>query len=159
MTAVPKRIVPAPVRKTLHVKAAPEHAFKVFTAGMGRWWPKSHHIGKVELKDVTIEPRAGGRWYEKGEDGSECQWGYVIAWEPPRRLVLAWQLSAEWQFDASLVTEVEVAFIPDGTGTRVEFEHRNLERFGDKAAAVRDAISSPGGWPGILDEFAKVVGE
>jgi uncharacterized protein YndB with AHSA1/START domain len=159
MTAVPKLIAPAPVRKTLHVKATPAHAFKVFTAGMGRWWPKSHHIGKAELKDVLIEPRAGGRWYETGEDGAECQWGYVIAWDPPKRVVLAWQLSAEWQFDASLVTEVEVEFIPDGTGTRVEFEHRNLERFGDKAASVRDQISSPGGWPGILDGYAKAVGE
>jgi uncharacterized protein YndB with AHSA1/START domain len=159
MTAVAKTIAPAPVRKTLRVKAAPARAFEVFTGGMSRWWPKSHHIGKSALKDVVIEPRPGGRWYETDEDGSQCQWGHVIAWEPPQRLVLGWQLSAEWQFDATLVTEVEVQFIPEGGGTRIEFEHRNLERFGDKAATVRDQIASPGGWPGILDEYVKAVEE
>ena len=72
-------IKPAPVRKSLVVKAPPERAFSVFTAGIGRWWPPSHHIGAAAFKDAVVEPRAGGRWYEIGEDGSECQWGHVIA--------------------------------------------------------------------------------
>jgi uncharacterized protein YndB with AHSA1/START domain len=113
-------ITPAPVRKSILVKAPPQRAFEVFTSGIGRWWPPSHHIGKAELQDAIIEPRAGGRWYERGVDGSECEWGRVLAWEPPQRVVLAWQLSADWEFDPSLVTEVEVRFTPEGEGTRVD---------------------------------------
>jgi uncharacterized protein YndB with AHSA1/START domain len=88
------------------VQAPPDKAFEVFTRGMGRWWSKEHSINTSPMVDVVIEPRAGGRWYERGEDGSECQWGHVIAWEAPKRLVLAWQLNGDWKFDASLITEV-----------------------------------------------------
>src|SRR5262249_28080303 len=131
------RIAPAPVRKTLQVKATQAHAFDVFTAGFGRWWPRSHSVGKSPIEDAVIEPKVGGRWYEGGQDGSECDWGRVLAWEPPARLVLAWQLNAQWQFDPALVTEVEVKFIAEGSAqTRVEFEHRELQRFGDRAEAV-----------------------
>src|SRR6185369_8306843 len=94
----------------------------------------------------------------RGEDGSECNWGKVLAWDPPHRLVLAWQISAEWQYDAGFETEVEVRFVPDGAGTtRVELEHRKLEAFGEKMAAVRGAIGGDGGWTGILQKFADVV--
>jgi uncharacterized protein YndB with AHSA1/START domain len=150
-------ITPAPVRKSILVKAPPERAFEVFTAGIGRWWPRSHHIGKAELQDAIIEPRAGGRWYERGADGRECDWGRVLAWEPPQRLVLAWQISADWQYDPNLVTEVEVRFTPEGEGTRVDLEHRNLERFGDKAEIVRGQIESEGGWGLILHNFAQAA--
>jgi len=146
-------ITPAPVRKSIRVKAAPARAFEVFTAGMGRWWPGTHSINGSPMKDAIIEPREGGRWYERGEDGSECEWGRVLAWEPPGRLVLAWQIDAQWRYDANLVTEVEVKFLPDGDGTRVELEHRHIERFGDQSEAARAALDSPGGWGGLLEMY------
>ncbi len=147
-------IAPAPVRQQVRVKAAPGRAFEVFTAGMGRWWKPSHSINASPLKDVVIEPSVGGRWFERGEDGRECEWGKVLAWEPPHRLVLAWQIGADWKYDPELMTEVEVRFAADGAGfTRVEFEHRKLERYGDVAAKVREFISSAGGWPALLEAF------
>ena len=151
-------IAPAPVRKSIVVKAAPERAFAVFTANMGRWWLRSHSInGGVPMKDVIIEPRVGGRWYELGEDGSQCDWGKVLAWEPPRRVLLGWQINGAWKYDPALITEVEVNFIPEDGGTRVELEHRNLERMGGAAEAVRQAVDSPGGWSGLLEAFANAV--
>lgn len=93
------RIAVAPVRKSILVKAPAGRAFEVFARRMGSWWPKSHSIGTSPQADVVIEPRAGGRWYERGADGSECDWGRVLAWEPPARLLLAWQLDATWTFD------------------------------------------------------------
>lgn len=144
----------APVRKQIIVDAPQERAFRVFTTRMDLWWPATHHIGAAPLAKVVLETRPQGRWYEVGEDGSECNWGHVIAWEPPRRLLLAWQIDATWKFDPTLVTEVEVTFAAEGAGrTRVELEHRNLERFGAAAATVRDSIGGEGGWPGILGRF------
>ena len=150
-------IAPAPVRKSIRVKAAPARAFETFTAGMGRWWMKSHSIGTSPQQDVVMEPRAGGRWFERGEDGSECPWGHVIAWEPPSRVLLAWQINGEWKYDPALTTEVEVRFIPDGSGTRVELEHRNLERFGAVAEQIRGQLDSEGGWSGLLERFAEAA--
>ncbi|MDF2809974.1 MAG: hypothetical protein K0S56_1005 [Microvirga sp.] len=152
-------VTPAPVRKSIIVKAEAVRAFEVFTAGMGRWWPGSHSIGSSPMKAAVIEPRVGGRWFERGEDGSECDWGRVLAWEPPSRVVLAWQIDAAWRFDPTLVTEVEVRFIPEGNATRVELEHRDIERFGDQAEAARGALDSPGGWSGLLERFAAAVAE
>jgi uncharacterized protein YndB with AHSA1/START domain len=144
----------APIRKQLIVKASQSRAFAVFTAGMSRWWPATHSILKSPLKEYVLEPHEGGRWYAIGEDGSSCQTGYVIAWQPPQSLLLAWQINAEWQYDPHLVTEVEVNFITESAGTtRIELEHRHLERMGDKAAEARIAIDSPGGWGAILGSF------
>jgi len=138
--------------KELTVEAPQERAFRVFTAQMGGWWPREHHIGKSELKDVVVEPRVDGRWYETCVDGSECQWGRVLVWEPPRRLVLAWQLGADWQYDPNLVTEVELNFLPEGARrTRVTFEHRNLERFGPAAKDLASQMAA--GWDGILASY------
>jgi uncharacterized protein YndB with AHSA1/START domain len=159
MTNVAQRIVPAPVRKSILVKAEPARAFEVFTAGISRWWPGSHSIGTSPQKEVVMEPKVGGRWFERGEDGSECQWGQVLAWEPPSRVVLAWQIDAQWRFDPHLVTEVEVRFIPEGQATRVELEHRNLERYGVQSEAVRATYDSPGGWSGLLEGFARLAAE
>jgi uncharacterized protein YndB with AHSA1/START domain len=148
------KIKPAPVRRTLTVKASPQKAFKVFTAGIGRWWPASHHTAAAAFKTATIEPFVGGRWYEAGQDGSESDWGKVLAWEPPARLVLAWQLNSDFRYDPDLITEVEVRFLAEGEdATRVEFEHRLLERFGERAVATRESIDSPGGWTAILEQF------
>ena len=157
-TSSPATIRPAPVRKSITVKADAAHAFEVFTAGIGRWWPRSHCIASSPQKDVVMEPRAGGRWYEIGEDGSECNWGKVLVFDPPRRLLLAWQISGEWKYDPELVTEVEVKFTPlSASETRVELEHRNLERFGDKADDVRSRIDSPNGWGALLGTYAEVA--
>jgi uncharacterized protein YndB with AHSA1/START domain len=147
-------IKPAPVRKSIHVKAAPQKAFDVFTGGMALWWPKTHSINKPSpIKDIIMEPRVGGRWYERGEDGSECTWGQVLAWEPPPRLVLAWEIDGTWTHNPDVGTEVEIRFIADGGGTRVELEHRFLERLGEHAEAMRNAFESPGGWSGLLAGF------
>ena len=147
-------IQPAPVKKVVTVNATAEKAFKVFTDGLDRWWPRSHHIGKPEMARAVLEPRAGGRWYEIGADGSECDWGEVLAWEPPLRLMLAWRITPGWQFDPNAYSEVEVVFTPlaDGT-TRVDFEHRKLEGLGGDVATMRASIDSPGGWGGILEGY------
>jgi uncharacterized protein YndB with AHSA1/START domain len=150
-------ITPAPVRKSLHVKAPPQKAFDVFTAGMGRWWLRSHSINSSPMVDVVIEPFAGGRWFERGEDGSECLWGKVLAWEPPARVLLAWQMDGTWKHNPDLITEVEVRFASEDGGTRVDFEHRNLERFGEHAAKIREAFDAPGGWGGLLESFTKLA--
>lgn len=148
------QIRPAPVRKSIFVNASPDHAFAVFTSGIGRWWPKSHKIGPADLDRPIIEPRTGGRWYELDVDGSQCEIGKVAVWEPPARLVLIWQLTPEFIYDPELVTEVEVLFTLEGNGTRVDLEHRHLERMGDKADAMQETISGPGGWPALLQLFA-----
>jgi uncharacterized protein YndB with AHSA1/START domain len=156
MTAEAERIAPAPIRKSLRLRASPEKAFRVFTQEMGRWWIKGHSLlGAIAQADVLIEPRAGGRWYERGEDGSEQDWGRVLAWEPPHRLVLAWQLNADFDYDPDFETIVEVAFAADGDFTIVEFEHRDLERYGARAAEVRGGYESgmDGGWGGLLARF------
>jgi uncharacterized protein YndB with AHSA1/START domain len=147
----------ASVRKTIRVSAPPPRAFEIFTGGMSRWWIKTHSINKSRspIKDVVMEGRVGGRWFERGEDGSECQWGKVIAWEPPGRLLLGWQITEKWQFDPDFLTEVEVRFVADGNGTHVELEHRNLDRFGAAAEEMWKAFDSPDGWTGLLENFAK----
>ena len=151
-------IRPAPVRKSIVVKADAAHAFEVFTAGIGSWWPRSHSVGASPQTSVVMEPRSGGRWYEIGQDGSQCNWGKVLAFEPPSRLLLAWQINGDWKYDPALVTEVEVKFTSLGGGqTRVELEHRNIERFGDKAESVRTAIDSEGGWSAIVKLYAEAA--
>ena len=147
---------PAPIRKTVRVSVPPERAFDVFTAKMEKWWLAEHSILKVPRQSVVIEPRPGGRWYETGIDGSECAWGYVIAWEPPGRLVLTWQIDGSWQFNEKFVTELEVRFVPDGAnGTRVELEHRNLHAYGEGAEAMRAALDGNEGWGAELASYVR----
>jgi uncharacterized protein YndB with AHSA1/START domain len=145
-------VKPAPVRKSVTVGASPERAFEVFTVGFDRWWPRSHSIGDSPLKEAVIEPGKGGRWYGRLEDGSEQPWGDVLAWDPPRRVLMAWRISADWKYDAGLLTEVEVTFTPDGEGTRVVLEHRKLENMGAPAAEARAQLDSEGGW-GLLTQL------
>lgn len=151
------QIRPAPVRKSVFVEAPQALAFEVFTNGIGRWWPKTHKIGKADLERPVIEPKEGGRWYELDVDGSECEVGKVAVWDPPSRLVLIWQLTPEFTYDPGLITEVEVLFTAEANGTRVDLEHRDLERLGDKADAMRETVSGPGGWPALLQLFADEV--
>jgi uncharacterized protein YndB with AHSA1/START domain len=143
------------VRKEIVVAVSRELAFKVFTEETTAWWPKEHHIGSSPPVREVIEPCAGGAWYAVSEDGSVCRIGKVLAWEPPRRLLLAWQINGNWQYDESFVTEVEIVFesiAPDKT--RVRLEHRDLVRFGTHEPAIRGAFDSEGGWSKILRSFA-----
>ena len=147
---------PNSVRKVVSVQAPPPVAWRVFTEEIGRWWPlATHKIGTAKAADAVIEPRVGGRWYERGDDGSTCDWGRVLAWEPPTRLVLAWQISADWKYAPCLRTEVEVRFIAEGkNATRVELEHRHLELYGERRDQMRGTFDSEMGWKGLLDAFA-----
>jgi uncharacterized protein YndB with AHSA1/START domain len=154
-----RQISPAPVRKSITVKTSIERAFKVFTEGMGRWWLKSHSLiqGSQQV-DVIIEPKPEGRWYEVGADGSECQWGHVIEWQPPERILLAWQLNADWRFDPVFMTEVEIRFTPQGAdATRIDLEHRLLERYGERAETARASLDSDEGWFGLLAAYAQAA--
>jgi activator of Hsp90 ATPase-like protein len=148
-----------PVVKMLQVKASPARAFEVFTAGMKRWWIPEFSINptRAAIADVVIEPRVGGRWYERGVDGSECDWGRVLLWGPPTRLVLAWQINAQYQFDAALQTELELRFSAlSKSETQVTLEHRHLERMGASGAHVRDQLN--GGWGTLMERFAAAIG-
>jgi uncharacterized protein YndB with AHSA1/START domain len=148
----------APVLKNIDVAAPPARAFEIFTGF--RWWPKSHSIlqSKSPQAAVTVEPRVGGRWFERGEDGSECDWGKVVVWEPPKRLVLTWQLNASFQIDAKATTEVEVTFTAVGTGkTNVRLEHRLFELLGQEGEKIRSAVDHPDGWSGLLRAFGQAV--
>lgn len=146
-------IQPAPVRKTVVVRASIETAFRVFTEGFDRWWPRSHSIGAAPLKRAVLEPRVGGRWYGLLEDGTESDWGDVLAWEPPHRLLLAWRINAQWICDPELLTEVEVRFTPVEDGVRVDLEHRHLERIGAASDPGVAALGGPNGWGRLLELF------
>jgi uncharacterized protein YndB with AHSA1/START domain len=150
----------AVVRKTITVNASVEHAFKVYTEGYDSWWPRTHHIGKVPMQKAIIETREGGRCYTIQTDGSECDWGRVLVWDPPHRLVLAWQITHEWGYEPDLAksSEVDIRFTAESGGTtRVDLEHRHFERHGAGGAAMRTAVDSPNGWGGLLELFAARV--
>lgn len=150
-----RTITIAPVRKTIRVKASQGHAFDVFTSGLGRWWPTTHSIGRPPMKTAVLEPRLGGRWYELSEDGSQADVGRVLAWEPPHRFVISWDLNSRWQPDTTVSSEVEVQFIPEGPqSTRVELEHRKFEALGQEGGQqMRRDVD--GGWPGLLGLFKR----
>lgn len=146
------------ISRSVTVEVDQECAFTVFTQGFNTWWNPAHHIGEADLLEAVMEPREGGRWFERGVDGSECDWGRVLAWEPPSRVVLAWQLDADWKYDPDLVTEVEVSFTAVGPSrTRVSLEHRNLECYGAAIERVRSSIGSEGGWTGLLERFVRAA--
>lgn len=150
-----QRIRPAPIRKVMRVRASRAHAFDVFASRMGSWWFKDHSVVAMlhatTQADVVIEPREGGRWYEVGANGAEYQWGRVLAWDPPARLALAWQLTGEFTYDPGFETIVEVTFAEDGEFTEVVFEHRGLERFGEIADKTRESMDA--GWGAILGGY------
>jgi uncharacterized protein YndB with AHSA1/START domain len=145
----------APVRKSVVVQAPPQTAFEVFTRRIDRWWPKSHGIGAAPLRESIIEPFVGGRWVTKFEDGTEATVGHVLVWEPAQRLVVSWEISADWKPDAraAFASEVEVSFhAQEGDCTRVDLEHRNFEKMGDVAGEkMRTGVDN--GWPGLLELY------
>lgn len=150
-----RELQPAPVRKIVRVPAPPERAFDVFAKGIGRWWPPTHSLCRDGgLDTIIIEPKVGGRWYERGKDGKDYDVGRVLAWEPPSRLVLTWQLNGTWSFDPNAVSEVEVTFAPEPDGfTRVALEHRHIERMGETAKVLREQVDAPNGWGGLLQIY------
>ena len=138
------------------VPLEPGAAFELFIDRFTDWWPKdSHHIADADAADVFLEPRDGGRWYERAGDGSECDWGHVKAIERPERILLAWQLTPEWSYDPdpAKATEVEVTFVAEEDGTRVTLEHRGFEVHGEAGAGMRESVSSEGGWPQLLQLY------
>src|SRR5215831_14779169 len=152
-------IDPNSIRKLVQVRAAPEIAWRVFTQKMGSWWPLAiYKIGKAKAVDAVIEPFVGGRWYEQGDDGSICQWGSVLSWEPPSLLVLSWDIDANWQYDPNLKTEIEVRFSAEGSNrTRVELEHRHLDRYGERRDEMRRIYDTEGDWGRLLEAFARAA--
>lgn len=152
---------PNSVRKSMSVHAPLAVAWRVFTEQMGTWWPLTvYKIGGANAVDVIIDPCAGGRWYERGDDGSTCDWGRVLSWEPPSRLVLSWDISADWQYDPDLKTEIELRFIAEGEDTtRVELEHRKLDRYGPRRDEMRHIFETDGDWGRLLAMFAARAAE
>lgn len=143
----------APLVRTVEVRTPPEKSFDLFVQNMGQWWTAGKTLGEKPHVDIVIEPIPDGRWYERDADGHETQWGKVLVWNPPGQLILGWQITADWVFDSTFLTEVELTFAAtrDG-GTLVTLEHRNLERFGRDAARVAEQIGQ--GWPARLGDYA-----
>jgi hypothetical protein len=160
MTTMANQDVFAPVQKSITVRASVERTFQIFTKEFDSWWPRSHHIGTSPMKRAIIEGRVGGRCYTEQEDGTDCPWGMVLGWDPPRRFVFSWMITHEWGYepDPAKASEVEVRFTPVGEGqTRVDLEHRHFERHGVGGATMRAGVSAPGGWGTLLDLFAQRV--
>jgi hypothetical protein len=147
-----------PVRSQIVVEAPIKRAFQVFTEGIGTWFPPEYNLLGVEIAERVFEPRVGGHVYDCGIDGSECHWARVLAYDPPSQFVISWDISPTWQIesDHTKTSEVEVRFISEAPNrTRVEVEHRNIERHGEGWEQTRDAVSGEGGWPGALRRFAE----
>jgi uncharacterized protein YndB with AHSA1/START domain len=137
------------VRTETTVQAPIERAFSVFTEGIGSWWPPTHHLLQVEIAEMVFEPFEGGHVIDRGVDGSECRWARVLAYEPPRRVVFSWDIDPRWQIETNpeRTSEVEIRFTSEAPDhTRVELEHRHLDRHGDGWESMRDAVGSPEGW-------------
>jgi uncharacterized protein YndB with AHSA1/START domain len=145
------------VQTSIVVEVPIERAFSVFTDDIGSWWNPEHHILDAELAEMVFEPRVGGHVYDRGVDGSECRWARVLAYEPPNRVVFSWDINTQWQLETDFerTSEVEVRFVAEEPDrTRVELEHRNLDRHGEGWERMRDAVGSDEGWPVGLRDFA-----
>jgi uncharacterized protein YndB with AHSA1/START domain len=145
-------------RHSIVVAAPAECAFSVFTDGFGTFKPREHNLLEVDIAETVFETHVGGNIYDRGVDGSECRWARVLAFEPPNRVVFSWDINPQWQIetDPDKTSEIEVRFIAEAPDrTRVELEHRNLDRHGDGWEAERDGVGGDGGWPLYLDRFAK----
>lgn len=148
------------VQHSVVVDAPVDKAFKVFTEDFGRFKPPEHNLLGVEIAETVFEAKVGGYLYDRGVDGSECRWARVLAYEPPRRVVLSWDISPTWQIetDPARTSEFEVRFVAESPGrTRVELEHRNLERHGDGWEGVREGVDGEQGWPLYLQRYAHLL--
>jgi hypothetical protein len=146
------------VVRSMSVPLSQAQTFELFTTRMTDFWPKEYSIGSAEIAEVVIEPYSGGRWFERGIDGSECLWGRVASWDPPRQVVLLWQIGGDWQYYPDFRTEVEVSFTAEGFArTRLDLRHRNLQRYGDNAEKMRAIFDDPSGWTGVLAGFVDLL--
>jgi uncharacterized protein YndB with AHSA1/START domain len=148
------------IRNEIVVDAPLERAFRVFVEQFDRIKPREHNLLGVPIAETVFEPRAGGHIYDRGEDGSECRWSRVLAYEPPDRLVFSWDIGVDWQVDSdpARASEVEVRFIAESEQrTRVELEHRHLDRHGDGWESMREGVGAPGGWPLYLQRYTDVL--
>jgi uncharacterized protein YndB with AHSA1/START domain len=148
------------IRHQVVVEAPIERAFSVFTKGFGSFKPPEHNMLGVDIVETVFELREGGSVYDRGIDGSECRWARVLAYEPPNRVAISWDISPQWQIetDPEKTSEVDVRFIAEAPDrTRVELEHRNLDRHGDGWEAVRNGVDGDAGWPLYLHRFADVL--
>ncbi|UUP17968.1 SRPBCC family protein [Nitratireductor thuwali] len=148
------------VKQSIVVEAPVERAFRVFTEEFGSFKPREHNMLAVPIAETVFEPRVGGHIYDRGTDGSECRWARVLAYEPPHRVLLSWDISPQWQIetDPDKASEWEVRFTAEAENrTRVEIEHRKLERHGDGWEGVRDGVAGDGGWPLYLQRFANLL--
>jgi hypothetical protein len=143
------------VRQQVVVATDPQHAFELFTGHMIDWWPSQHHIGNAPLESIVLEPRAGGRWYNRHQDGTEIATGFVQVWEPPSRVVVTWQITASWSYDTTLITTLDVTFTAHGDEqTLVELIHDGLDNYGPDTDRMRALYDEPDAWAGILQGFA-----
>ena len=150
------------VHHSVVVNAPIDEAFKVFTEDFGRFKPPEHNLLGVEIAETVFETRVGGYLYDRGVDGSECRWARVLAYEPPQRVVISWDINPYWQIetDQDKTSEVEVRFISESPhSTKVELEHRNLDRHGDGWEGVREAVDRDQGWPLYLQRYAELFGD
>jgi uncharacterized protein YndB with AHSA1/START domain len=148
------------VQTSIVVEAPIELAFSVFTDDFGSFKPPEHNMLAVEIAETIFEPRVGGHLYDRGVDGSECRWARVLAYEPPNRVVISWDISPQWQIETDLekTSEVEVRFISESPErTRVELEHRNLDRHGPGWESAREGVGGDDGWPLYLRRFAERI--
>jgi len=150
----------AVVRKDIVVEAPIEQAFQVFTARFGDFKPPEHNLLRSPIAETVFEPRVGGHIYDRAVDGSECRWARILAFEPPSRVVFSWDIGPQWQIESEPenTSEVEVRFVADGSDrTRVELEHRNIDRHGPGWQGVVDAVDGDAGWPLYMARYAALV--
>lgn len=144
------------VRIEVVVGAPIERAFRVFIEQFDRIKPREHNLLPVDIAETVFEPRVGGHVYDRGVDGSECRWARVLAYEPPHRVVISWDIDPEWQLETNpdRTSEVEIRFVAESAErTRVELEHRNLDRHGIGWQGERESVGSKGGWPLYLQRY------
>jgi uncharacterized protein YndB with AHSA1/START domain len=155
--AMSETMVEAVVRKSVRVPVSAGRAFSVFVEQMETWWPAEHHIGETPFEAIFVEPRVGGRWYERGANGKECNWGTVLAWDPPRLVTFSWHLGPNWRFDPDMAkaSEVAIRFTPEAGGTLVELEHSYIDRHGEGWEQLKTMLEYPDAWERTLSEFAK----
>jgi uncharacterized protein YndB with AHSA1/START domain len=150
----------ATVHRQVVVDAPVQRAFDVFTGRFDDFKPREHNLLASPIVETVFEPRVGGHIYDRAEDGSECRWARVLAFDPPHRVVFSWDIGPQWQVetDPDLTSEVEVRFLAEGeTRTRVELEHRHIDRHGPGWQSVADGVGNDQGWPLYLSRYAELL--